>query len=128
MSNYARSRMKTRSAIGNIVGVYSKLYTSDVDKSNALNKFFSSVFTNEDPNTVSTFNVDKSDDVSSSSITINLSIVFEKLISLITGKAPGQDGWPAEIFNQCADHLCAPPSILFNKFLDSSIPPSYWNI
>jgi len=88
-----------------------KFYTSDVDKSNALNKFFSSVFTNKDPNTVPTFNANKSDDVSLSSITINPSIVFEKLVSLKTGKAPRADGWPAEIFKQCADHLCVPLSI-----------------
>ena len=75
--NYARNRMKTRPAIGNIEGIDGKLYTSDTDKSNALNKFFSSVFTNEDPSTAPTFNIDKSDDVSLSNITIDLSIVFE---------------------------------------------------
>ena len=68
-------------------------YTSDVDKSNALNKFFSSVFTNEDPSTAPTFNIDKSDDVSLYSITIDPSIVFEKLASLKIGMAPGpEDG------------------------------------
>jgi len=44
--------MKTRPAIGSIEDIDSKVYTSDKDKSNALNKFFSSVFTTEDPNTV----------------------------------------------------------------------------
>ena len=60
--------------IGSIDG---KLYSSDKDKSNALNKFFSSVFMTEDPNTVSSFHVDKNDDISLSSITINPSVVFE---------------------------------------------------
>ena len=55
--------MKTRPAIGNIEGIDGKLYTSDKDKSNALNKFFSSIFAHEDPNTAPTFYVDKSDDV-----------------------------------------------------------------
>ena len=36
--NYARTRMKTRPAIGNIEGIDGKLYTSDEDKSNALNR------------------------------------------------------------------------------------------
>ena len=104
-----------------------KLYTSDIDKSNALNKFFSSIFTNEDPSTVPTFNIDKSDDISLSSITIDPSIVFEKLASLKTGKAPGPDGWPAEVL-QCADQLCVPLSILFNKSLESSVLPDDWKI
>jgi len=85
-----------------------KLYTSGKDKSNALNKFFSSVFMTEDPNTVPSFHVDKNDDISLSSITINPSFVFEKLTSLKCGKAPGPDGWPVEVFKKCADHLCTP--------------------
>jgi len=56
----------------------------------------------EDPNTVPNFHVDKNDDIFLSSITINPSVVFEKLTSLKCGKAPG---WPVE---KCADHLCTP--------------------
>jgi len=80
----------------------------DKDKSNALNKFFSSVFTTEDPNTVPSFHVDKNDDISLSSITINLSAVLEKLTSLKCGKVPGPDGWPVEVLQI----ICVPSSIL----------------
>ena len=90
--NYATTRMKTGSAIGNIEGIDGKLYISDEDKSNALNRYFSSVFTQEDPNSVPMFHIDKSDDVSLSSINITPSIVFDKLVSLQTGKSPGPDG------------------------------------
>ena len=69
--NYARARIKTRPAIGNIEGIDGKLYTSDKDRSNALNRYFSSVFTQEDPNTAPIFHIDKSDDVSLSSIKHN---------------------------------------------------------
>jgi len=100
-----------------------KLYTSDKDKSNATNKFFSSVFTTEDPNTVPSFHVDKNDDISLSSIIINPSVVFEKLTSLKCGKAPGPDGWPVEVFKKCTDHLCTPLSIPFIKSLESGILP-----
>jgi len=93
--------------IGSIEGIDGKLYTSDKDKSNALNKFFS-VFTTEDPNTVPSFHVDENDDISLSNITINPSVVFEKLTSLKCGKAPGPDGWPVEVFNKCTDHFCTP--------------------
>ena len=58
----------------------------------------------------------------------NSSIVFEKLASLKTGKAPGPDGWPAEVFKQCADQLCVPLSILLNKSLESSVLPDDWKI
>jgi len=45
----------------------------------------------EDPNTVPNFHVDKNDDISLSSITINPSVVFDKLTLLKCGKAPGPD-------------------------------------
>ena len=54
--------------------------------------------------------------------------MFEKLVSLKTSKAPGPDRWPAEVFKQCADHLCVPLSILFSKSLESSVLPDYWKI
>jgi len=65
--------------IGSVEGIDGKLYTSDKDKSNALNKFFSSAFMTEDPNTVHSFHVDTNDDISLSSITINPFVVLEKL-------------------------------------------------
>ena len=100
--------MKTHPAIGSIEGIDGKLHTSDKDKSNALNKFLSSVFMTQDPNTVPSFHVDKNDVISLSSITINPSVVFEKLTSLKCGKAPGLDSWPVQVFKKCADHLCTP--------------------
>jgi len=116
--------MKTHLAIGSIEeGVDGKLYTSGKDKSNALNKFFSSAFTTEDPNTVPRFHVDKNDDISLSNIIINLFVMFEKLISLKCSKAPGPDGWPVKVFKKCTDHLCTPLSILFIKSLESGILP-----
>ena len=85
--------MKTRPSIGNTEGIYGIVYTSDKDKSNAFNKFFSSIFIAEDPNTAPNFHIDKSDDDASlSSITIDPAIVFEKLSSLKNGKAPEMDG------------------------------------
>ena len=119
--SYARNRMKTRPVIGNIEDMDGKLHTSDEDISNAFNRYFSSVFTHEDPNTAPTFHIDKSDDTSLSSIAINPSVVFKKLVSLKTGKSPGPDGWPAEVFKQCTDQLCVPLSILFIKSLESGI-------
>jgi len=80
----------------------------------------------EDPNTVPNFLADKNDNISLSNITINPSVVFERLASLKCGKAPGPDGWPIEVFKKCTDHLCTPLSILFMKSLESGILPQDW--
>ena len=53
--SYVRSRMKTRPVIGNIEDMDGKLHTSDEDISNAFNRYFSSVFTHEDPNTAPSY-------------------------------------------------------------------------
>jgi len=82
----------------------------------------------EDPNTVPSFQVDKNDDISLLSITINPSVAFEKLRSLKCGKAPGLDGWPVEVIKKCTDHLCTPLSILSVKSLESGILPQDWKI
>jgi len=114
---------KTCPSIGSVEGIDN---TSEKDKSNAFNKFFSSVFTAEDPSTVPNFMLIKSDDISLSSITIDPAIVHENLSSLKSGKAPGPDGWPAEIFKHCSDQLSALLSILFVKSLESGTLPQDW--
>ena len=108
--NYARSTMKTHPAIGNIEGIDGKLYTSDEDKSNALNRYFSSVFIHTRILTqhLSFIYVEKSDDVSLSSINITTSIVFDTLVSLKTGKSPGPDGWPVEVLNNVQINYVSP--------------------
>ena len=84
-----------------------------------------SIFTAEDSSRVPNFHIDKSD-VSLSSITIDPAIVLEKLNSLKNGKAPGPDGWPAEVSKKCSDQLCTPLSILFVKSLESGNLPQDW--
>jgi len=62
-----------------------------------------------------------------SSITIYTSVVFEKMILLKCGRAPGPDGWPVEDFKKCADHIIMfPLSKLFTKSLERGILPQHW--
>ena len=107
-----------------------RLYTPDEDKCNALNRYFANVFTQEDPNIAPIFHIDKSDNVSLSSINITPFIVFDKLVSLKTGKSPGPGGWAAEVLKQCAESttVCIPLSVLFIKSLVSGILPEDWKI
>ena len=77
-----------------------------------LSKFFSSVFTAENPSMAPNFHIDQNNDVSLSSITIDPAIVFEKLSTLKSGKALGPDGCPARVFKKCSDQLCTPLSFV----------------
>lgn len=61
--SYARSRMKTCATIGSVEGIDRQLYHSDyhIANSNSFNKFFSSVFTVENPDTVPIFTTGRGD-------------------------------------------------------------------
>ena len=76
-----------------------QLHHSDCRRANAFNGFFSSVFIDEDPNTVpsSTFTTDDGDLTLLSAINITPATVFDKLQSLKSDKSPGPDRWPSAI-------------------------------
>ena len=58
------------------------------------------------------------------SVKINPVTVLDKLQSIKSYKSPGPDGWPPIILKNCADQLCVPIAILFNKSLESGMLPS----
>ena len=114
--------------IGSIEGMDGQLHHSDCTKANAFNNFFSSVFVHEDSNTVPTFTTGRDDLTTLSYITVTPAIVFDKLHSLKSNKSPGPDGWPPVILRNCAEHLCVPLSMLFNKSLENRLLPKDWKI
>ena len=126
--NYVKSRVKTRANIGSVEGNDGQLHHTDSTKADAFNKYFCSVFVDEDSSTVPTFTTCRDDLPSLSSVQITPSIVFEKLQSLKCNKSPGPDGWPPIIFKNCADQLCIPLAMLFAKSLDSGLLPNDWKI
>ena len=65
---------------------------SDCTKANTFNDFFSSVFVDEDRNTVPTFATSRDDLPSLSSVEATKAIVFEKLQSLKCDELSGPDG------------------------------------
>jgi len=53
---------------------------------------------------------------------------LDKLQNLKFDKSPGPDGWHSIILKNCADQLCAPLAILYNKSLESGVLPHDWKI
>jgi len=126
--SYVKSRLKTRVNIGSVEGLDGQLHHSDCGRANAFNDFFSSVFVNEDPNTVPTFSSNIDGLPILSNIEVTSATVFDKLQNLKSDKSPGPDGWPSVILKNCADQLCVPLAILYNKSLESGILPHDWKI
>ena len=93
---------------------------------NAFNEFFSSVFTDENPDTAPAFTSGRGDLGILSNIDVTPDIVFDKLNSLKPGKSPGPDGWPSIVLKRLATQLCVPFVILFTKSLRSGLLPQDW--
>ena len=99
--SYVKSRVKTHAGIGCVEGIDGQLHHSDcTNKANAFNDFLSSVFVDEDPDTVPTFVTFRDDLPFSSSIQVTPTIAFEKLQSLKCDKSPGPDVWPPIILKK----------------------------
>ena len=95
------------------------------EKAKALNKFFSSTFTDENLTNVPD-GIDVFVDNILDSFVITPGKVKEKLDKLNQNKSPGPDGWHPVLLKSIADIISLPLSILFQKSLDEGILPSQW--
>ena len=100
---------------------------SNQEKTDTLNGYFSSVFTQEDLNNIPSF-----PDVFKGTPMIDLQVseddIYNKLCNLGVNKSPGPDGWHPCFFKEAAFELTRPLSILFQKSLDTSSLLSMWKI
>jgi len=93
---------------------------------NLFNDYFCSVFTSED-DFIPPPETDSSPSITDT-LVITPQLVSSKLNNLISGKAPGPDGWPTELLKSTADSICLPLSLLYNKFLSCGVLPDNWKI
>ena len=84
--------MKTCVTIGSVEGIDEQMHHSDYHRANAFNEFFSSVFTDENPDTAPVFTTGRGDLGALSNINVTPDTVFDKLNSLKPGKSPGPEG------------------------------------
>ena len=91
------------------------LTRDDLEKSEVLNDFFSSVFTLEDTNSIPVFKCNNDVFISTTSIT---QLDMEKaLMNLNVNKSPGPDGLHPRVLRELASVLSYPLKILFDKML-----------
>ena len=98
--------------------------TSDIDKAEISNRYFSSVFTNENIEDIP--NV--TENIHSRGITITDLIITpkaaeEKLNALNVSKAQGPDGVPPRIYKELSKEVSLPLATLFNKPIETNTIP-----
>ena len=92
----------------------------DSEKSELLNSYFSSIFTDEGLSCIPSFKLDF--DINSlTDIEFIPCIMHNKLINLDPA-----EGWPIVSLKECAQQLSVPLSILFSKSFNSTFLPLAW--
>ena len=122
--SYAKSRLKTREQITSLTKPDGTTAKSAKDKAEALNDFFSSVFTVEDIENLPAKPPTICDEVIYSTV-ITPSIVKEKLEALNPNKSPGHDKWHPFFLRSIAEAICIPLSILYRKSLKEGAHESW---
>jgi len=93
-----------------------------------LNDFFGSVFTTENiadmPEVNRLLNADDSQKLNM--ITVEPGDVYDKVMNLNDGKAPGHDGIIQEFLKRVACEISIPLSILYNKSVTEGMVPQEW--
>ena len=119
---YAQSKLKTRSAIAQLMQNDGSLRTSDKDKASVLNSFFTSVFTREDmtnmPEQPEQHSVREMD-----SIVFTLCDVAKKLERLNPNKSTGPDGMHPKVLRELSTTLAEPLYAIFTQSMNTGKLP-----
>jgi hypothetical protein len=97
---------------------------TDLEKAEALNTFFASVFVNEPPDDIPSLDLRTSNTLHQ--VTFTLDKVKKKLESLKTGKSPGPDKIHPRVLKECATAICAPLQEIFIDSFESGRLPEDW--
>eukprot|EP00112_Aurelia_sp_Birch-Aquarium-sp1_P011593 Seg2436.1 transcript_id=Seg2436.1/GoldUCD/mRNA.D3Y31 product="LINE-1 reverse transcriptase" protein_id=Seg2436.1/GoldUCD/D3Y31 len=116
---------KTRCAVPNLIQSNGTLTENDTDKVEELNKYFKSVFTNEDLAIIPAFE-NRSEDDSLEDIEINETIVLKQLENLKVNKSPGPDCLHPRLLKELSSELKGPLTILFTRSLGEGVLPRVW--
>jgi ribonuclease P/MRP protein subunit RPP40 len=126
---YVRGKAKTKDKVGPLKNSIGELVTNDDEMCNVLNKYFGTVFTDEDitkglPEVDHVFRSDQGGVLTD--IEIDSELVIKKLGKLKANKAPGVDGLVSNLFLETAVNMGQPLCLIFRKSLAEGIVPRDW--
>jgi hypothetical protein len=113
---YVNSKLKTRQPVADLLKDDGSLTTNDKEKAEVLNKFFETVFTNEDTSSIPQ---PKQQPLKCkiSSLSITKKALIKRLTGLKSGKSPGPDGISSRLLKESAQVLASPLKIIFEQSL-----------
>ena len=124
---YVNSKLKTRQPLSDLTKPDGKLTTTDEEKAEVLNNFFSSVFTKEDtqniPEPEMKNNISRLNDIH-----ITETDLTKYIQRLKPNKSPGPDGIHPRILKELATAIAKPLCMLFQTSLNEGSLPGDWRI
>ena len=125
---YVASKTKSKETIPNLYKPDGSLTDDDLGKAEALNNYFSSVFTAEDAGNIPSPELKSSVNISikTPDLFIDESEMSQALKDLKPDKSPGPDYMHPTILKNLAKELAYPLTILFNRTLDEGKIPKAW--
>ena len=101
-----------------------KLITEDKEMSESLNKFFASVFTEEDTSNIPVRGQETN--IKIENVVFTPGMIREKIKGLKTNSASGPDSISAQLLQNAREELLEPLKLIFEKSLDTGTVPQDW--
>ena len=122
--SYVKSKTKIKDPVGPLKQE-NKIITDPAQIAEILNKYFNSVFTNENTTNIPT-PVPRAYGSCIETISFNHRRVADKIKTLKSSPAAGPDGFSSIFLQRYAEHLSLPLAIIFNRSMQSGTIPRQW--
>ena len=124
---YIRSQQKVRDVVGPLKDNDALVITKGKEMADALNIYFSSVFTLEDKNNLPVHEPLLADNVEClTNMLITPAMIVTKIKKLKDNKSPGIDGITPKLLKEIAEEISVPLAIMFNLSLHEGTVPHEW--
>ena len=126
---YIRSKQRCKEKVGPLKDTLGNVVNDDKLNADLLNRYFVSVFTNEDLNYIpepDNVFVDRNVNDGLIKVEVNETIVYKKLTEINVNKTAGVDGIHPKLLFELKNELANPLSKLFSLSVELSIVPQDW--
>ena len=117
--------MKSKTTIGDLQNPDGTMTSGNKEKAEALNTFFSSVFTDENTSNIPTLEP-RQFDTPLITVEITASKVKKKIQKLKKTKSAGPDGFHPRVLRECIESIAIPLTTIFQKSMEEMHLPSQW--